>query len=935
MPFRPWIAGTVGLLVALAQPSLVATAARPPLVTAAAAPSAGATTAVTLDGRQGGRTFDGIGAISGGGGNSRLLIDYPEPERSRILDYLFKPGYGANLQLLKVEIGGDTNSTDGAEPSHQHTASDLNCNRGYEWWLMSEAKKRNPAIKLYGLAWGAPGWIGGGQFWSHDMVEYLMRWLGCARGHGLGIDYLGGWNERGYDQAWYQDLHSTLAARGYRTQVVGADSGWDVADAMAADPKFNAAVDIIGAHYPCEGGDGGSALSCSSTDVARANGKPLWASENGSLDLDAGAGALIRSITRGYLDARMTAYVNWPLLAAIYPGMPYDTVGLAVADQPWSGAFRLGKSLWTTAQITQFTKPGWSFVDSASGYLGGDRANGSYVSLRAPDASAYSVIAETTTATAAQTFDLTVADLPRTVAHVWTTDVSSAGARDNLVHVADVVPDSSGRLSVTLQPGRVYTISTTSGQGAGRAVSPPRSGLPLPYVDSFEQYRPGAEARLLADMQGSYETVRCAGRAGTCLRQMTPARPIVWQDDSDAFALLGDPQWKDYTVATDTYWDQPGTVELIGRAGKQSRPQSHQEGYFLRIDDRGSWSIVRSSIDATLTTLAAGRTVAPGIHRWHRVALEMSGTTLTAVLDGKRIGAVDDATYATGNAGIGVVGYQTDQFDNLRITASQPAPPPTSTTVSAPAQLRRGESGAVVATFTVPADAPGVQGLDLTPGSSVPGWTFAPTAAHFDRVAPGTSVTATWQATAPTLRDTPAQNPLAVAATYTQRSVPHWSSGAGAVVDVPIPAPTGTAYVSDLAFVSTTNGWGPVERDTSNGEQAAGDGLPITLNGTVYPKGLGVHANGSVVVYLGGACHRFTATTGVDDEVDPFGTVRFTVSGDGSTLADTPVLTNASAPYPLDVDVTGVQYLTLAVGDAGDSNAHDHADWADAKLECN
>ena len=55
--------------------------------------------------------FDGVGAISGGGGNSRLLVDYPEPQRGQILDYLFKPGYGAAMQILKVEIGGDTNST--------------------------------------------------------------------------------------------------------------------------------------------------------------------------------------------------------------------------------------------------------------------------------------------------------------------------------------------------------------------------------------------------------------------------------------------------------------------------------------------------------------------------------------------------------------------------------------------------------------------------------------------------------------------------------------------------------------------------------------------------------------------------------------------------------------------------------------------------------
>ena len=30
---------------------------------------------------------------------------------------------------------------DGTEPSHMHTESDENYQRGYEWWLMTEAKK--------------------------------------------------------------------------------------------------------------------------------------------------------------------------------------------------------------------------------------------------------------------------------------------------------------------------------------------------------------------------------------------------------------------------------------------------------------------------------------------------------------------------------------------------------------------------------------------------------------------------------------------------------------------------------------------------------------------------------------------------------------------------------------------------------------------------
>ena len=137
----------------------------------AAPASAASATTISVNGTSAGRTFDGIGAISGGGGNSRLLADYPAAQQSQILDYLFRPDYGAILQILKVEIGGDANSTDGAEPSIEHASGAVACNVGYEFWLMEQAKARNPNIKLYGLAWAAPGWIGGGSFWSTDMIN--------------------------------------------------------------------------------------------------------------------------------------------------------------------------------------------------------------------------------------------------------------------------------------------------------------------------------------------------------------------------------------------------------------------------------------------------------------------------------------------------------------------------------------------------------------------------------------------------------------------------------------------------------------------------------------------------------------------------------------------------------------------------------------------
>src|ERR1035441_3405249 len=123
-------------------------------------PAAGAD--IVLDAGKEGRVFEGLGAVSAGA-STRLLVDYPEPQRSQILDYLFKPSYGAALQHLKVEVGGDVNSTDGSEPSHMRARNDHDYTRGYEWWLMVEAHKRNPSIILDILPWGAPRWSGSGK----------------------------------------------------------------------------------------------------------------------------------------------------------------------------------------------------------------------------------------------------------------------------------------------------------------------------------------------------------------------------------------------------------------------------------------------------------------------------------------------------------------------------------------------------------------------------------------------------------------------------------------------------------------------------------------------------------------------------------------------------------------------------------------------------
>jgi hypothetical protein len=142
------------------------------------------------------------------------------------------------------------------------------------------------------------------------------------------------------------------------------------------------------------------------------------------------------------------------------------------------------------------------------------------------------------------------------------------------------------------------------------------------------------------------------------------------------------------------------------------------------------------------------------------------------------------------------------------------------------------------------------------------------------------------------------------------------------------------AYLSSMDPISAVNGWGPYERDRSNGEMGANDGRTLTLNGQTYAKGLGVHANSVLRYELNGNYSRFFSDVGIDDEVGDRGSVIFRVFNDvsGALLWQSGVMRGNSLTQSLDVDVSGVDILRLVVDDAGDGVAYDHANWAGAKL---
>jgi hypothetical protein len=637
--------------------------------------AAGNATRITVDPAGPGRLLDGLGAISSAG-NSRFLIDYPEPRRGDLLDFLFKPGVGAALQVLKVEIPGDMNSTSGAEASHRHAKEDRDCGRGSEWWLMQEAKRRNPAIRLAALPWGSPAWTGTAIF-TPELIDYLVSWLDCAADNGLAIDYIGTRNENGWDAAWLAELKAALQASGHGdTRIVAADThqvfSWLFGTILAGDPALSAAVDVLGVHYPCfEAGSDGT--DCTPPEEVLSLPQPIWASEQGGDP----PSTLARLLTRGYVDARITGTHLWPMASALPEGVPFPDSGLLVAPEPWSGHWRPRATAWTFAHQTWFTESGWQYLDGASGYLGGERGNGAYVTLVSPDRSHATILVETTTAAADQVVEVAFAGaLPRRVLHAWESDVSSWDTAAYLHHDCDLDP-AAGPVRLALRPGRLYTLTTTWGQALQEAARPAGAPFPLPWSQDLETAAHGREPPFVLNANGSFEPADCGGgRPGKCLAQAVPPVPVFWIPQiSEPLALVGDKTLTDVAVSAAAMPQADGAVVVMARYFDQQYFAPRQfAGYDLRVGTDGAWALRRHDPDtAAVTTLASGTTDpwVPGT--WKTVALEVQGASLRGLLDGAELGTATDATWTRGLAGFGLDGASTAQayfpaqFDDLQI----------------------------------------------------------------------------------------------------------------------------------------------------------------------------------------------------------------------------------------------------------------------------
>ncbi len=107
---------------------------------------------------------------------------------------------------------------------------------------------------------------------------------------------------------------------------------------------------------------------------------------------------------------------------------------------------------------------------------------------------------------------------------------------------------------------------------------------------------------------------------------------------------------------------------------------------------------------------------------------------------------------------------------------------------------------------------------------------------------------------------------------------------------------------------------------------------PLKLDGKVYRKGIALHSQTSVEYRLPSKFRRLQAVVGIDDNVrEGGGDVQVRINGDGRALWQGRFRGTEPA-VPLDLDITGVKRLEIAVDFGGDLDVADHLDLCDAKV---
>jgi glucuronoarabinoxylan endo-1,4-beta-xylanase len=404
--------------------------------------SAFAASTVTLDWNNVHQTIDGFGA-SGAFQRAAYLMNFPEPQRTTILNALFSQTSGAGLSIVRNIVGDGSPLGDGVPTIEPSLNNWVWTGDEGQIWLMQQAQTYG-ADRIMSTVWSPPAWmktngsvIGGSLSTSHyqHFADYLSRYIREYQSRfGMEIEVISLANEPcisvSYSSCCWtgpqfrdfikNNLIATFAADGVTAKVmIGEKDSWSetIANESLADPVSAAAVDIVAGHHYS-----GSIVPFSN---AISHGKQVWETEvsyfsgNDSSITD---GIRWAREVHNFMRVDTNAFLYW-----WFVNEKTDGEGLVNINQS-THAYTLNKRLFTLGNYARFVRPDYVRFESTA-----SPATGIYTTAyRDPDTGQFAVVVINENYSA-QTIDLTPIGFSASSVTPYVTDSTR-----NLVQLANV-----------------------------------------------------------------------------------------------------------------------------------------------------------------------------------------------------------------------------------------------------------------------------------------------------------------------------------------------------------------------------------------------------------------------------------------------------------------------------------------------------------------
>jgi glucuronoarabinoxylan endo-1,4-beta-xylanase len=404
------------------------------------------------------------------------LMDFPEPQRTEILDILFSQTKGAGLSIVRnfVGDGGSWGSkTNGPAPSIEPQEGVWNWTGDEdEIWFMKEAGKRG-CTRYVSTVWSPPAWMKtnnnviGGHLRPDKyqaFAEYLSLYVrGYKEHHDIDIYAISLANEPDvtvrYSSCYWtgKEFHDFLKylipvfERDKITAkvIVGEHSAWTENPVLESlgDSVTSPRIDIVGVHaYGTPDRDPFPPISQRSGHLVETlkQKKKIWQTEAANLGRnypDIRDGLYWARILHTHIaDNRTNAWFYWWAIS------PYPAGGSLIHMDPANKTYTVDKRLYTIGNYSRFIKPGYFRVQTNS-----ELTSGVVVSAYKSESEHKLIVVAINENVNPRELELKLAGINATSATPWRTSQT-----EDLAGIPEL-PISDNTLKATLAAGSVTT----------------------------------------------------------------------------------------------------------------------------------------------------------------------------------------------------------------------------------------------------------------------------------------------------------------------------------------------------------------------------------------------------------------------------------------------------------------------------------------------